>query len=108
VSDLLLEHGWQLEVAVHGVLTRWAELVGPQVAAHSSPERYADGELVIRAESTAWATQLRLLAPDLVRRLNTDLGDGTVRAVVVRGPDAPRWSHGPRTVPGRGPRDTYG
>nr|NLD40552.1 DUF721 domain-containing protein [Actinomycetales bacterium] len=27
---------------------------------------------------------------------------------VVLGPKAPSWKHGIRSVPGRGPRDTYG
>lgn len=108
LTRLLAEHGWEVDVAVHAVMARWAELVGSEVAAHCTPERYADGELTVRTDSTAWATQLRLLAPRLVQRLNVELGDGTVRFVHVQGPDAPRWTHGPRSVRGRGPRDTYG
>ncbi|MGB4918016.1 MAG: DUF721 domain-containing protein, partial [Propionicimonas sp.] len=36
------------------------------------------------------------------------LGQGTVERVVVVGPSAPSWKKGKRSVPGRGPRDTYG
>ena len=60
------------------------------------------------ADSTAWATQVRLLAPQLVRRLNAELGDGTVRRVKVRGPAPPRQRGAWRVPGGRGPRDTYG
>jgi predicted nucleic acid-binding Zn ribbon protein len=28
--------------------------------------------------------------------------------ITVKAPGAPSWKHGPRSVPGRGPRDTYG
>lgn len=109
LGKLTAEHGWEVEVAVHAVLARWPELVGAELAAHCQAERFADGELTVRAESTAWATQLRLLAPQLVGRLNAQVGAGTVRVVRVKGPDAPRWSHGFRSVrDGRGPRDTYG
>lgn len=88
---------------------RWAQIVGPDLAAHTSPERLADGELVVAADSTAWATQLRLLAGELVRRLNAELGDGSVRRVNVRGPGAPARRRGEwRVRGGRGPRDTYG
>ena len=59
-----------------------------------SPTRFADGELAVTADSTAWATQVRLLAPQLVRRLNVELGDGTVRRVKVRGPAPPRQRGG--------------
>lgn len=102
------EHGWELDLAVHAVLARWPELVGPDLAAHCQPEGFAGGVLTIRAESSAWATQLRLLAPQLAGRLNAQVGSGTVGKINIRGPDAPRWSHGSRSVRGRGPRDTYG
>ena len=64
---------------------------------------------MVRTDSTAWATQLRLLAPTVVRRLNEELGHGTVALIEVAGPHLPSWKKGPRSVrDGRGPRDTYG
>nr|WP_202889566.1 DciA family protein [Actinopolymorpha rutila] len=109
IGRLVNERGWTTDVAVAGALARWDNIVGPDVAAHCRAERYVDAELTVRADSTAWATQVRLLAPSLVRRLNEELGDGTVRRVVVLGPSAPSWQRGLRSVrDGRGPRDTYG
>ena len=109
IGRLLRDQGWEVDVAVHGVMARWPAIVGPEVAQHCAPERYADTELTVRTDSTAWATQVRMLAPDLVRRLNAELGDGTVTRVTVLGPNAPTWRKGLRTVRGgRGPRDTYG
>ena len=85
------------------------EIVGPEIGAHSTPESLVDGVLVVRTESTAWATQLKLFAASVVKRLNEELGDGTVTVVEVLGPHAPSWKHGRRgTRDGRGPRDTYG
>jgi predicted nucleic acid-binding Zn ribbon protein len=109
LGRLMREQGWEVDVAVHGVMARWPSIVGPEMASHCQPESYTDTELTVRTDSTAWATQVRLLAPDLVRRLNAELGDGTVTRVKVEGPNAPSWRKGPRTVRGgRGPRDTYG
>jgi predicted nucleic acid-binding Zn ribbon protein len=109
VSRLVDDHGWELDLRVHGVFGRWAELVGPEIAQHCTPESFADGKLVVRTDSTAWATQLRLLAPTVVRRLNEELGHGTVTLIDVLGPHLPTWKKGPRSVrDGRGPRDTYG
>ena len=108
VRRLLADRGWHTQVSVGGVLGRWAEVVGPELAAHCTPEGLTDGELSIRADSTAWATQLRLLAPQLADRLNAAAGAGTVRRVRVLGPGGPSWRRGPRAVMGRGPRDTYG
>ena len=108
VNRLVGEHGWDEDLAVHGVVARWAEVVGPEVAAHVQPDNYSDHVLTVRADSTAWATQVRLLAGDLVAKLNREIGDGTVVRVAVLGPQAPNWRKGPRSVPGRGVRDTYG
>ncbi len=109
LNRLVVESGWTTDVAVHGVFGRWASIVGADVAAHCTPESFADGLLRVRTDSTAWATQLKLLAPTMVRRLNEELGHGTVLRIDVAGPDAPSWRKGRRSVrDGRGPRDTYG
>jgi predicted nucleic acid-binding Zn ribbon protein len=108
LGRLVTDRGWETDAAVGGAMGRWAAIVGPEIASHSTPVSYADGELVVSADSTAWATQLRLLAPSLVRRLAEDLGGETVRRVTVQGPSAPSWKRGKLRVRGRGPRDTYG
>jgi predicted nucleic acid-binding Zn ribbon protein len=108
IGGLLDQQGWQQRAAIGSVFGRWAEIVGRDLAAHTQPDAFADGELAVIADSTAWATQVRLLAPQLVRRLNAELGDGTVRRVKVRGPAPPRQRGGLRVPGSRGPRDTYG
>ncbi|WP_249666220.1 DUF721 domain-containing protein [Nocardioides faecalis] len=109
VARLIGERGWGLDLQVRGVFGRWSEIVGAEIGAHSTPESLTDGVLVVRTDSTAWATQLKLLASTIVKRLNTELGDGTVTVVEVLGPLAPSWKHGRRGVrDARGPRDTYG
>lgn len=108
LARMVGDHGWELELRVHGVFARWVEIVGAEIAGHSAPESFADGRLVVRTDATAWATQLRLLVPDLLRRLNSELGSGTVTVIEVLGPQGPTWKKGPRSVRGRGPRDTYG
>jgi predicted nucleic acid-binding Zn ribbon protein len=110
IGRLVAEQGWSTEVRVHGVFTRWDAMVGKDVAVHCRPEAFDPdcGRLVVRTDSTAWATNLTMLAPTVVRRLNEELGEGTVLVVDVRGPTAPSWKRGLRSVRGRGPRDTYG
>ena len=96
-------------MATGSVFGRWAEIVGADLAGHTRPERLAGGELTVAADSTAWATQVRLLAAQLVARLNRELGDGTVLRVKVSGPVAADRKPGQwRVRGGRGPRDTYG
>lgn len=109
LDRLVSDRGWDLDLRVHAVFGRWAELVGPQVAEHSTPESFEDGRLVVRTTSTAWATQLKLLAATVVKSLNQELGHGTVVHLEVLGPHGPTWKKGRWSVrDGRGPRDTYG
>ena len=108
LAGVIESSGWTARIGLANLLGRWPELVGPVNAAHSAPQAYEDGVLTVRAESTTWATSLRHLAPNLVAALNEKLGDGSVTRVVVVGPRAPSWKKGRRSVPGRGPRDTYG
>ncbi|MFI6514543.1 DUF721 domain-containing protein [Spirillospora sp. NPDC050679] len=88
IRDLLATRGWEQRAAVGGVFGNWPGIVGPELAEHTRPERFENGVLTVVADSTTWATQLRLLAATLVRRLNEELGQGTVRQVKVQGPSA--------------------
>lgn len=108
VQRLLHERGWVQDVSVGGVVGRWREVVGDQVADHCEPETFEDKVLVVRADSTAWATQVRLLTPRLLERLAQEVGEGVVETVTVLGPTGPSFRRGPKSVRGRGPRDTYG
>jgi predicted nucleic acid-binding Zn ribbon protein len=109
IGGLIDAEGWSVAAATGSVFGRWAEIVGPELADHTQPEKLRDGELTVVADSTAWATQLRLLATQLVRRLNLELGAGTVQRVRVVGPTSVTRRPGEwRVRGGRGPRDTYG
>ncbi|SCD27230.1 Predicted nucleic acid-binding protein, contains Zn-ribbon domain (includes truncated derivatives) [Streptomyces sp. DpondAA-F4a] len=92
INRLITERGWETPAAVGGVMGRWPQIVGDDLAKHCVPVRYDEEPqervLTVSCDSTAWATQLRLLAPQLVARLNTDLGHGTVRMIKVLGPGA--------------------
>ncbi|MGP3924416.1 DUF721 domain-containing protein [Streptomyces sp. 8N616] len=111
INRLITERGWETPAAVGGVMGRWPQIVGPEVAQHCAPLKYDEDArvLTVQCDSTAWATQLRLLAPQLVARLNADLGQGTVKLIKVLGPGGPQQRFGPLRAPGsRGPGDTYG
>jgi predicted nucleic acid-binding Zn ribbon protein len=108
IEGLLDDQGWRTAAAVGSVFGRWEQIVGTALAAHTRPGGFTDGELLVIADSTAWATQVRLLRGQLIRRLNTELGDGTVTGVKVRGPAPPRQHGQWRVRDTRGPRDDYG
>jgi predicted nucleic acid-binding Zn ribbon protein len=108
MDRLLADRGWKVDVAVGSVMGRWPDIVGEDVSQHCTPVTFEMGVLTVRADSTAWATQLRLLESAIMTRLEGEVGKGTVTALKVVGPSAPSWSKGPRRSQGPGPRDTYG
>ena len=108
MDRLLADRGWTVDVAVGSVMGRWPAIVGADVAEHCAPVTFSDGVLTVRADSTAWATQLRLMSSSILGRLATEVGKETVSELRVQGPSAPSWIRGLRKATGPGPRDTYG
>ncbi len=107
-SSVARRRGWNRHVAEGRVLGCWDEVVGPDISEHATPTELKDGVLHITAESTSWATQLRLMQARIIAEISDAVGDGVVTKLRILGPSAPSWRHGPRHVSGRGPRDTYG
>ncbi|MCK9920594.1 DciA family protein [Frankia sp. AgPm24] len=108
IGRLLASRGWREQAADASVLSRWDVIVGPDIAERCTPVSLRDGQLELVAESTAWATQMRMLAPQILAILHRELGPRVVQRITVRGPTAPSWRHGSIRTGGRGPRDTYG
>ena len=111
IKRLLHDRGWEQAGAPARIFGAWDQLVGPEVADKCQPVSLREGELVVAAISTAWATQLRMPTKTILANLRRGLGNSgadVVKRIKVHGPVAPSWKRGGRSVPGRGPRDTYG
>jgi len=100
--------GWDASLAEAKMFVDWPMLVGEGVADHAQPVAVENGKLIIQASSSAWATQLRLMRHELMVVLAEKLPEVPIDSITVLAPGAPSWKNGPRSVPGRGPRDTYG
>lgn len=74
IPRMIEDRGWSVPAAVGGVMGRWADIVGGHIAAHCTPVEFNDGVLTVRTDSAAWATELRMLAPQLLAKLNAELG----------------------------------
>jgi predicted nucleic acid-binding Zn ribbon protein len=108
VDALAAQLGWTSALAKSDLLEGWRELAGEETAKHAEPDQITDGVLVVRCESTAWATQLRMMRSELLARIAERFPEAGIESIRFQGPDAPSWKRGPRSIPGRGPRDTYG
>jgi predicted nucleic acid-binding Zn ribbon protein len=108
VGRIAMERGWSSRLTTGRLFDRWHVIVGEEIAEHARPVELKDAELTVQADSTAWATQLRLLQKQLLAKIAAGVGNDVVKRLKVLAPTAPSWRYGPRHVRGRGPRDTYG
>jgi predicted nucleic acid-binding Zn ribbon protein len=108
IEGILKDFRWEARLAEADLFNKWGELVGEVNGLNSHPETLVDGVLTVRCKSTAWATQLRLMQAAILDKISAEYGDLGIASLKFLGPDAPSWKKGPRSVPGRGPRDTYG
>jgi predicted nucleic acid-binding Zn ribbon protein len=106
--DVAKKQGWSSRVAEGAVFGQWPTVVGSHIADHATPTALRDGVLTVAAESTAWATQLRIIQNQVLAKIAAEVGDGVVNSLRITGPVAPSWRKGPLHIAGRGPRDTYG
>jgi len=70
--------------SLSGVFGQWADIVGPQLAAHARPLSLSSGVLIVAVTEPAWATELTYLNSELLRRFGEALGEGVVQRVEVR------------------------
>jgi predicted nucleic acid-binding Zn ribbon protein len=109
LNDLVSSREWKQGIAEGTLFTEWKSVVGADVAQHATPLTLVDGVLTIQTSSTAWATQLTVMASSLVKQISSSAPGALVEELVIIGPHAPSWKKGLRTIKNhRGPRDTYG
>lgn len=109
LNDLVVDRDWDSGLAEGNLFVNWSKIVGTEIAQHAEAISILDGTLTVQASSTAWATQLQLITPDLLTMIQKDATGVLIEKLVVIGPQGPTWKKGIRTIRNaRGPRDTYG
>lgn len=108
LDALIKDFKWAAELGEAELFNNWSAIVGEDTAAKAIPETLVEGVLTVRCSSTAWATQLRLMQQTILEKIRADFPNIDVVELKLLGPAGPSFKRGPRSVPGRGPRDTYG
>lgn len=63
------------------LFSAWPAIVGPDVAAKCRPTGLKNGVLKVRTSSAAWASEFRYLAPEMIKRVNAELGKQVVKEI---------------------------
>ena len=107
-AEVTRSSGWDAQLAREDLVLQWHEVAGDETARHATPVALGEGVLTVQCDSTAWAKQLTLMRSTIVTEIGRRFADAGIHNVRFIGPDVPSWKWGPRAIPGRGPRDTYG
>lgn len=82
--DLLLRRlGSESTLVVAGVFDDWHQLVGDAVAKHVTPIKLEAGRLLVEVDEPAWATQMRFLESEIIKKLSQHTGN-TISGIDLR------------------------
>jgi predicted nucleic acid-binding Zn ribbon protein len=82
MSDVLARAGVADRVAQATVIPEWRSLVGPQIARVTEPLSVTpQGILFVAVTTNAWMTELSLMEPELLRRLNQMTGRFPIKRI---------------------------
>lgn len=82
LKGYLARTGLDRRLAQAQVVPEWPGLVGPQIAAVTQPDSVtADGTLFVRVATSAWMTELQLMTPEIMARLNAGRGVGRIKTI---------------------------
>jgi predicted nucleic acid-binding Zn ribbon protein len=82
VANWLGESGLAARVDQAEIVPEWPRLVGPQIAAVTTPQSITtNGTLFVRVTTNAWMNELSLLEPELLRSLNVKPGRIPVKRI---------------------------
>lgn len=108
LEALTRDAGWEPQLSRADLARTWADVAGEETAQHTRPVALDGGLLTVQADSTAWAKQLQFMRAHVLSEIIRRFPEAGVESIRFIGPDVPSWKWGPRAIPGRGPRDTYG
>lgn len=84
----------QEEMTLYQLAKHWGEIVGPQIAAHTIPERLRFDTLSLSVDSAPWMNQLTFFKKEIVNNTNKFLSKRQIQNVMFR--SAPRMTPPPQ------------
>ncbi|BDT39643.1 DciA family protein [Streptomyces yaizuensis] len=108
LAGLMADRAWELPAAGGSVLDQWPDIAGavaPQLPHHVTAVAFhpETGQLDLRPDSPAYATQLRLITARIVATANSTVGTDAVRTVRVLPPGAAPASRTASEAPAAAP-----
>ncbi len=103
LGSVLKAHGLQGSLGEYRVMGQWEKTVGAAIARHAQPRSVRGKKLFLSVDSPAWMQQLSLLKPEIIEKLNTNLGKDTVKDIMLTLGEVAAPEHSAETAPVRMP-----
>jgi len=84
IDKILKSRGMQSRLEEYRISAQWVRAVGKAIAHHAQPLSLRGGRLVLIVDSPAWMQQLSLMRPEIIGKLNQNLGTQAVREIALK------------------------
>ena len=82
LAGVLADSGVAARIEQAQIIPEWSALVGPQIAAVTTPQSIAaDGTMFVAVTTNAWMMELSMMEPELLRAINAKEGRVPVRKI---------------------------
>lgn len=89
LGNLIIQNDWDEQISEASVQNKWIEIVGNYMAENSSLVEISNRKAKIKVNESAWATQIKLLKNDIIKRINEIAKRELVNDIVITNTEKP-------------------
>jgi hypothetical protein len=84
LGRMLKVHGLQGHLSEYRIFGQWEQTVGAVIARHAQPQSVRGKKLFLSVDSPAWMQQLSLLKPEIIEKVNRNLGRDAIKEIALK------------------------
>jgi hypothetical protein len=84
LGSILKARGLQGHLSEYRIFGQWEKTVGSVIARHARPLSVRGKKLFLSVDSPAWMQQLSLLKPEIIEKVNSNLGKDAIKDITLR------------------------
>jgi predicted nucleic acid-binding Zn ribbon protein len=84
MQSLVRELGIAPKMAQYDVIAAWPDVVGPQIARVTDPQRMENGVLYVAVSTATWRAELSMKRIELVDKINAHIGTRSLHDIRFR------------------------
>jgi predicted nucleic acid-binding Zn ribbon protein len=81
LDKTLKSQGIDKRLQQENAVLHWEDIVGKKIANAAKAVRIDRGTLLVEVKSSAWKHQIQMLKPDIIKKINAQLGADTVKNI---------------------------